>query len=399
LLGLVYFAQVISAIRGWSGKRIFQISGKWQAGHNPRQSGNFQVPARLRSMTSEQDSNGPGESAANLTVQQLVGGVLYGISLPERLLRSAVGLTAGTAREIAEFVIPQAFQNSKSYQVAIRNSVNFLLQSVAEVPEESDPGAVVPPPAPAADAVPGTETDPGRFVAKKAIANFIDITGLTTLHISPLWILAIVSDVAYGTGTYVQELAAELQKKGLIDNSSTIHRVDDLLETVRKASGTAATAFDLPPLSIQELKDSITQTRAALNEIDPTQLIPESEIRRLWTDMRGLATSENISLLGVSGALAMQTVEMIRGVTEGTLASLFVAGRIVNRNIFSHYAAALVAVHRQGVIGTVRNTFEPYAELAWNNFASSRKTWTEQVLHPSMPRRVWRWLCGLWSRG
>ena len=350
-------------------------------------------------MTSEQDSNGPGESAANLTVQQLVGGVLYGISLPERLLRSAVGLTAGTAREIAEFVIPQAFQNSKSYQVAIRNSVNFLLQSVAEVPEESDPGAVVPPPAPAADAVPGTETDPGRFVAKKAIANFIDITGLTTLHISPLWILAIVSDVAYGTGTYVQELAAELQKKGLIDDSSTIHLVDDLLESVRKASGTAATAFDLPPLSIQELKDSITQTRAALNEIDPTQLIPESEIRRLWTDMRGLATSENISLLGVSGALAMQTVEMIRGVTEGTLASLFVAGRIVNRNIFSHYAAALVAVHRQGVIGTVRNTFEPYAELAWNNFASSRKTWTEQVLHPSMPRRVWRWLCGLWSRG
>ncbi len=353
----------------------------------------------LRAMTSEQDSDGLGASAANLTVQQLVGGVLYGISLPERLLRSAVGLTAGTAREIAEFVIPQAFQNSKSYQVAIRNSVNFLLQSVAEVPEEKTAGAVVSQPAVPVDAVPGTETDPGRFVAKKAIANFIDITGLTTLHISPLWILAIVSDVAYGTGTYVQELAAELQKKGLIDDSSTIHRVDDLLESVRKASGTAATAFDLPPLSIQELKDSITQTRAALNEIDPTQLIPESEIRRLWTDMRGLATSENISLLGVSGALAMQTVEMIRGVTEGTLASLFVAGRIVNRNIFSHYAAALVAVHRQGVIGTVRNTFEPYAELAWNNFASSRKTWTEQVLHPSMPRRVWRWLCGLWSRG
>jgi len=306
-----------------------------------------------------------------LTAAQLVDGLLYGISLPERLLRSAVGLTAGTAREIAEFVIPQAFQSSKSYQVAIRNSVNFLLQSVAEVPEEQAAVTAAAPAVPAA-AVPGTETDPGRFVAKKAIANFIDITGLTTLHISPLWILAIVSDAAYGTGTYVQELAAELQKKGLIDNSSTIHRVDDLLESVRKASGTAATAFDLPPLSIQELRDSITQTRAALNEIDPTQLIPESEIRRLWLDMKGLAASENISLLGVSGALAMQTVETIRGVTEGTLAGLFVAGRIINRNIFSHYAAALVEVHRQGVIGTVRNTFEPYADLAWNNFAASR---------------------------
>ncbi|MFN9042217.1 MAG: hypothetical protein ACK5YO_38375, partial [Planctomyces sp.] len=137
-----------------------------------------------------------------LTAAQLVDGLLYGISLPERLLRSAVGLTAGTAREIAEFVIPQAFQSSKSYQVAIRNSVNFLLQSVAEVPEEQAAVTVAAPAVPAA-AVPGTETDPGRFVAKKAIANFIDITGLTTLHISPLWILAIVSDAAYGTGTYV----------------------------------------------------------------------------------------------------------------------------------------------------------------------------------------------------
>jgi len=337
------------------------------------------------------------EMTDKLTVSQLVDGVLYGISLPERLLRSAVGLTAGTAREIAEFVIPQAFQSSKSYQVAIRNSLNFLLQSVAEVPEEQPEGQTAAVAAPET-AVPGTETDPGRFVAKKAIANFIDITGLTTLHISPLWILAIVSDAAYGTGTYVQELAAELQKKGLIDNSSTIHRVDDLLESVRKASGTAATAFDQPPLSIQELKDSITQTRAALNEIDPTQLIPESEIRRLWTDMKGLAASENVSLLGVSGALAMQTVETIRGVTEGTLAGLFVAGRIINRNIFSHYADALVEVHRQGVIGTVRNTFEPYAELAWNNFAASRKTWTEQMLHPSVPRRIWQWVCSWFRR-
>ena len=347
-------------------------------------------------------------SAESSALQALFEGILYSASLPERIVRSAVGLTAGTARELAEFIVPQAFQSSKSYEVAIRNSLNFLLSAVGEVrgnePEKTGTtggtaasaapavnASVVVPPAGSAVADNAAPTaDTGRFVAKKAIANFIDITGLTTLHISPLWILAIVSDAAYGTRTYIEELALELQRQGLIDDSSTIHRVDDLFAAVQKTSGRAASAFDLPPLSLTELKESFTQTRAALNEIDPTVLIPETEIRRLWQEMKDLAASENVSMLGISGALAMQTVETIRGVSQGSLAGLFVAGRIINRNIFGHYADAIRDVRRQGLITSVRNTFEPYTEMAWNNFSTSRKTWTETMLNPGWAVRLWR---------
>lgn len=348
------------------------------------------------------------------TVRMFLDGLLYGVSLPERFVRSAVGLTAGTAKEIAQFIVPQAFQSSKSYEVAIRNSLNFLLSNVATISEtgakSGKSAAAVP--ASLIDSrrqvsgatqesagASGTETDAGRFVAKKAISNFIDITGLTTLHVSPLWILAIVSDTAYGTKVYLHELAVELQRQGLIDNSSTIHKVDDVFEAVRKASSRAASTFDLPPLSLEELKQSLTQTRAALQEIDPAQLIPESEIRRLWQDMKELAVSENMSLLGVSGALAMQTVERIRGATQGTLAGLFVAGKIINRNIFSHYAQALIEVHQRGILQSVRDSFEPYADLAWNNMESSRKTWTEQLLNPSLFGKAWSVMKGLVGGG
>jgi len=348
------------------------------------------------------------------TVRMFLDGLLYGVSLPERFVRSAVGLTAGTAKEIAEFIVPQAFQSSKSYEVAIRNSLNFLLSNVATISETGAKSGESAPAVPAglmdsrrqvsgttqeSAGTSGTETDAGRFVAKKAISNFIDITGLTTLHVSPLWILAIVSDTAYGTKVYLNELAVELQRQGLIDNSSTIHKVDDVFEAVRKASSRAASTFDLPPLSLLELKQSLTQTRAALQEIDPAQLIPESEIRRLWQDMKELAVSENISLLGVSGALAMQTVERIRGATQGTLAGLFVAGKIINRNIFGHYAQALVDVHQRGILQSVRDSFEPYADLAWNNMESSRKTWTEQLLNPSLFGRAWNVMKGLVGGG
>ena len=348
-------------------------------------------------------------------VRVFLDGLLYSVSLPERVVRSAVGLTAGTARELAEFIVPQAFQSSKSYEVAIRNSLNFLLSSVATIPQPGGKpmaegvssavaqGSLSTPPSASAGA-PGAapaspETDAGRFVAKKAISNFIDITGLTTLHISPLWILAIVSDAAYGTKVYLKELAEELESKGLIDSSSTIHQVDDVFEAVRKASSRAASTFDLPPLSLDELKQSLSQTRAALQEIDPTQLIPESEIRRLWQDMKELAVSENVSLLGVSGALAIQTVERIRGATQGTLTGLFVAGKIVNRNIFGHYSQALLDVHRRGILQSMRDSFEPYAELAWNNLAMSRKTWTEQLLNPSLISRAWSAMKGIVGGG
>lgn len=346
------------------------------------------------------DDSSPPEVNTSSTVESLMNGLLYGISLPERLVRSAVGVTAGTAKEIAEFVVPQAFQDSKSYEVMIRNSLGFLLNSVATVSESTS--AVIPPsgaPAPTTS-VSGdlATTNPMRFIARKAAGNFIDIAGLATLHVSPLLILAIVSDAAYGTKTYLNELAQELQAQGLINDSSSIHKVEDLLNAVKQASGSAASTFEQPPLSLDELYTSVVQTRQAVNDIDPRHLIPESEIRRYWDEMRSIASREQISLLGVSAAIAMETVENVKSLSQGTLTGLFVAGKIINRNIFGHYWDSLASINEQGLWNSVRKTYSPYVDLAWGNFTSSRKTWTETVLDPGRFTRLWRKIVS-WFRG
>ncbi|MCX7389344.1 MAG: hypothetical protein NTX48_21995 [Planctomycetales bacterium] len=330
------------------------------------------------------------EVNASSTVESLLNGLLYGISLPERLVRSAVGVTAGTAKELAEFVIPQAFHDSKSYEVMVRNSLGFLLTNVATVSESSSAmiaqsDALLTPAQNNGDIA----TDPARYIARKAAGNFIDIAGLATLHVSPLWVLAIVSDAAYGTKTYLNELAQELQAQGLIDHSSSIHKVEDLFHAVKQASGSAASAFDQPPLSLEELRTSIEQTRKAINEIDPRSLIPESEISRYWLEMRAIANREQVSLLGVSAAIAMETVEGVKNVSQGTLTGLFVAGKIINRNIFDHYWDSLASINEQGIWNSVRQTYTPYVDLAWGNFTSSRKTWTETVLDPGHFARLW----------
>ena len=346
-------------------------------------------------------SSSPASDRSESFVDSTLSNLLYGLSLPERLVRSVVGVTAGTAKEIAEFVVPQAFKDSKTYEITVRNSIGFLVSGVGKVADSAEAAAVDPkaettPDAPSTSAV--TEQNPGRIIARKAAGSFIDIAGLSMLHVSPLWVLAIVSDVAYGSQVYLKELADELRQQGLIEETSTIHNVQDLLGAVKQASGTAASSFDQPPLSLDELQKSVEQTRIALIEIDPTQIIPQAEILRYWSEMREVADREQVSLLGLSGAIAMQTLETAKDLTHGTATGLLVAGNILTERVFGHYVDSLQRIREIGLWESVKNTYAPYIDMAWGNFVRSRKTWTEQLLDPGHIGRAYNavkeWLVG-----
>jgi hypothetical protein len=309
--------------------------------------------------------------------------LLFGLSLPERFVRSAVGVTAGTVRELAAFVVPQAFQTSKSYEIAITNSLTFLTETVggAKVNKAESP-----------------VDEAGEFVARKAVGNFIDLAGLATLHVSPMWLLAVVSDVCYGTKTYAQEVARELQAQGVIGDTSTIHHVEDILDAIQRASGSAAGAFDQPPLSVDQLRQTITETRAALVQADVRKLIPQSEIAGYWAEMQQVAREENASLLEVSSAVTLNTLGRVKTVSQGALTGVRVAGGLFQRNVFQHYRESLSRIRERGLFQTVRESYRPYVDAVWRNFSSERKSWTESLLDPGTIRRGVSKLRGLFER-
>ena len=305
---------------------------------------------------------GAAETAPSTTTQNL----LYGLSLPERLVRSAVGLTAGAAVEIAEFVVPQAFQSSKSYEIAISNSLGFLTETIGGVEGKTK-----------------QEDDAGEHIARKAVGNFIDLAGLATLHVSPMWILAVVSDVAYGTRTYVSEVANELQKQGVIDDTSTIHNVDDILDAIQRASGTTASNFDKPPLSVAELRETVDETRQHLQHADVRKLIPQAEMSKYWNEMQRLALEEDVSVMDVSAAITMNTLSQVQTVSNGALTGVRVAGGLFNKNVLSHYGASLRHIREYGFYKTVSDSYQPYVDAVWTNFSGAKKTWTESLLDPN----------------
>lgn len=289
--------------------------------------------------------------------------LLFGLSLPERALRSAVGLGAGTVREMAELLVPQAFQSSRTYKIVVRNSLCFLTDDVGgAAPQE------------------GGEAVQSDYMARKAVGNFVDLAGMATLHVSPLWMLAILSDVAYGTKAYVGELADELKAKGLIDETSTIRNADDILSAVESASGSTATLFDTPPLSVAQLRETLGQVRSAVASMDYRSILPEAELRKYWQEMRDVAKQENVSLLGVSAGLTLRTLQKVKTISSGALTGVQVAGGLFNRSVIGHYVGSLHEIQERGFYQTLKESYAPYVDALWRNFDRERSTATEALL-------------------
>lgn len=310
--------------------------------------------------------------------------LLYGLSLPERALRAGLGVVGGAVGEAASLLVPQAFQDSKTYSILVRQTLQFVTEDIAGVKKAGDE----------TNAPPKVE----NFVARKAVGNFVELAGLATMHLSPMLILAVVSDVAYGSTQYLTELAEELKKAGVIDENSTIQHAGDLLKAVSAASGTAASAFDTPPLSVEGLREAIEHTTGAVKQIDPTKVLPQAEIERLWGEMRSIADKEHVGMVQVSGAMSLFVLDKAGVVARGALSTVKVASLLVDRVVFDHYRQAAAEIQSRGMYAMLAETSGPYIEAVWQNFSTERGTITEDLLSGKLIGQAWRGVRG-WLGG
>ncbi len=299
----------------------------------------------------------------------------YVLSLPERAVRTGTGLLGGVLRESASLLVPASFQSSRTYTVMVRQMLDFLVHDVGGVAQGAQPSSTA-------------EVD--NYVARKAVGNFVDMAALATLHLSPLMLLAVVSDVAYGSQIYLKELADELKAQGIIDEHSTIDHVNDLLQAVSDASAATGKVFNTPPLSVDALRQTIDETRSAIASANPTQIVPQAEVRRLWEEMREIARREKVGLLAVSGAATIRSLGKIATVGRGALSTAKVAGTLFDRHVIDYYSQALREIRQKGLYASLSETSEPYIAAVWENFRANRSTVTEDVISGKLLGSTWR---------
>jgi len=215
------------------------------------------------------------------------------------------------------------------------------------------------------------------------------LAGMATLHLSPITLLAITSDLAYGSTTYLTALGDELKKEGIISKNSSIGNTAQLLEAVAKASAQTTDQLDTPPLSVEGLRETIQQTRQRLAEIDPTLILPQSEIKQLWDDMQGLADKEHVNLFEISSAMTMYSLNQVTTATKGALTTVRVTGNLLDQHIFDHYWQGAAKIGREGIYSVAAQSGQPYLDALWYNFSSDRPTLTEDIVSGKMIGNVW----------
>ncbi len=308
--------------------------------------------------------------------------LVYGLSIPERTLRGGSAIVAGAVKESATLLVPSSFRSSRSYRTFVDQMLDFMINDVAGVASSDKESAET------------TDSQVEGYVARKAVSTFVDLAGLATLHVSPLAVLAIVSDMAYGSQTYLRELSAELKREGIIDAKSTIDSTADLLAAVGNTAGRSAEALDTPPLSVEGLRETIDQTRQALSGVNPAGVIPLSEIDRTWREMSAVAATQQVSLFELSSAMTLFAMNRMTTVTRGALSTIRVSGNMFDRHVLDHYREGLSQIGQQGVYAILADSSRPYIQALWKNFASDRPTVTEDLFSGKLLGQTWRGVRG-----
>jgi len=312
----------------------------------------------------------------------------YTLSLPERAIRSTAAVFGGIAEQSASLLVPTAFQDSKTYKTFVKQMLDMVVHDIGGTKRD--------------DANVKTdgekEAEVEGYVAKKTVSTFVDLAGMATLHVSPMTILAVLSDVAYGSNVYLKELAEELKREGVIDRDSTIDHAADLLAAVGAASGKAADRFDRPPLSLEGLQETIEETQSSVGTLDPTKVIPQAEIKRMWTEMQDMAQQQDVDLIDVSSAMTMYTLNQVATVSKGALTTIRVTGELLDKHLFEHYWQGLHRIHDTGIWETFASSSQPWIEAVWLNFSTDKETITEDVVSGRLLYRTWSGFCN-WLGG
>ena len=127
----------------------------------------------------------------------------YLLSFPERLVRSALGLGAGVAREVGEVALPDGIRRSQLYQNLVDATLRYLIEQVGGV-----------------EGVYSAEgTLPDNFLARRTAGNAVEVLGIVAFRASPVWILAALADLC-GMGRHlIPEMADALKAQGLLERT------------------------------------------------------------------------------------------------------------------------------------------------------------------------------------
>jgi hypothetical protein len=288
----------------------------------------------------------------------------YTLSLPERTLRSLAALVGGMTTLLTTSLLPDSLRGTTTYRITVGLFQQFLIEKMAGIEKEAKEQ--------------GQLKD--KFIQRKLLGNALEVAGLLTMRLSPLWVLAVAGDAAGGSKVFLNRLVQHLKANNVIDENAQPKELVDVLEAVQNATDKSATALDQPPLSREELAQLADEMKESYSKVLTTSVDLIPDLTKVWDDMEEVSRKEKVSLEKVMGMMVFEAASFVEK-SVGTVAAVGKTGvELFDESIIQSYRKTLERIHVEGVDGYITNHFQPFWEAAKGHFDIGKKTWLERKI-------------------
>ena len=295
----------------------------------------------------EESSNPTPASGTPLQPGQPSGESLasYIVSIPERLVRTTAAGGGGLLLETADHILPPPVRDAKIYQCLITRPLRITVEAVGGVTDRFP-----------ADAVSGQD-----LVRRKVAGNVVEAVSVFTVGFSPLWFLAVASDVSGGTRIYLEAFIRELKTVDVLPDDTDVSSVDDLLLVLDRVVGQAADAIDIPPTAIDEMRDSVELLRENAGLIPGPQRLAD-----VFAQLDAAAREQDRSLLAVSTLVAAGAIQA--------------GAQMGSAHVLSFYTDSLRAIRSEGASAYLARISQPYIDAATGHLDPGRPAHTPRLI-------------------
>jgi hypothetical protein len=292
----------------------------------------------------------------------------YLLSLPERVIRSALGFSAGLLREIGEVVLPRTVRRGQLYKSLVDTTLRYVIEQVGgakgvyptEVPQAQD------------------------FLARRGVGHAIEVLGIAAFRMSPVWIFAALADLSGLGRRLIPEIAEALKEEGLLEKEAQFENVDQLLDSLEKTSSRLAQTINAPPIDVARLRKEWTEIRSQARGLKPVDLPSFKDIRRRWEELKAEAARQGRSIFETSSLMAISAVRAVPDralwLSSSTRVGAARAGRLFSAAILEDYGHTLNELRDVGYVTYARRQLSPYLRACVDQFSRRQRSMTERVI-------------------
>jgi hypothetical protein len=292
----------------------------------------------------------------------------YLITLPERLVRSVIGLGAGFARETGEVVLPDRIRRTQLYQTLVDTTLRILIEQVGGVE----------------GVYPAEQALPDDVMVRRTAGNAIEAIGIVAFHASPVWVLAALADVCGAGRQLIPEIAGALKEQHLLDANAEFTSVDQLLDGLEQTSGQLASTINTPPLDVPALRRDWDAIRTAARGLQPNRLPSLDTLTSLWAQLRAESARQERSVFETSSMLAMSALRSVpdgaRWLSTSARIGATKTGQVIASGLLDHYRTTLGEIREVGYGTFAKRQIGPYVRAAIGQFSPERRTLTERII-------------------